>query len=184
MLFMEHYEYNYCNFNKETSFTNCFLLLRYFTEGFGVIMFTHLLAFFPGVCKSPASHRIAAWLMLWVVFVYSFLDHKEFRFIFPILPLGMCYCGYFFDYLCKSSPTPTQKDQGIWNTLLGRHCNKATALVWLLLITNVPVALYTSLVHQRGTIDVMYNIQEQCKTSDKKPSVLFLMPCHSTPFYR
>lgn len=55
-----------------------------------------------------------------------------------------------------------------------------------LAVTNIPLMLYTSTVHQRGTIDVMDYIQvESTKIrKDNEMSVLFLMPCHSTPFYR
>lgn len=47
-------------------------------------------------------------------------------------------------------------------------------------------ALYTGLVHQRGTLDVMTNIQELCynNTNISSASVLMMMPCHSTPYYR
>jgi len=64
-----------------------------------------------------------------------------------------------------------------------------------LLIVNIPLALYTSLIHQRGTIDVMTYLYKETGGSkgvkwggyDVSPphvSVLFLMPCHSTPYYR
>ena len=55
-----------------------------------------------------------------------------------------------------------------------------------LAVTNIPLMVYTSTVHQTGTIDVMDYIQvETAKIrKDNEMSVLFLMPCHSTPFYR
>lgn len=49
------------------------------------------------------------------------------------------------------------------------------------------VCLYTGLLHQRGTLDVIGHLQTLCDDSDPStpplPEVLFLMPCHSTPFY-
>lgn len=47
------------------------------------------------------------------------------------------------------------------------------------------LALYTGLVHQRGTLDVMTNIQELSynNTNVSSASVLMMMPCHSTPYY-
>lgn len=59
-------------------------------------------------------------------------------------------------------------------------------MLLFLTITNIPLALYTSTIHQKGTIDVMEHIQAEStklRNSDDM-SVLFLMPCHSTPFYR
>lgn len=48
------------------------------------------------------------------------------------------------------------------------------------------LALYTGLVHQRGTLDVMTPIQELRYNNPHKSaaSIFVMMPCHSTPFYR
>ena len=35
------------------------------------------------------------------IFLCSCLPHKEFRFVFPALPLAMHYCGVFFQHLCS-----------------------------------------------------------------------------------
>lgn len=60
--------------------------------------------------------------------------------------------------------------------------------------------MYTSVLHQRGTVDVMKHLSavayqkpylssrmlhefKEIKKIDEM-SVLFLMPCHSTPWYR
>lgn len=62
---------------------------------------------------------------------------------------------------------------------------KKPALSFLFL-SNMLLALYTGLVHQRGTLDVMTNIQELSynNTNVSSASVLMMMPCHSTPYYR
>uniref|UniRef100_A0A0D3EQH2 Mannosyltransferase n=1 Tax=Oryza barthii TaxID=65489 RepID=A0A0D3EQH2_9ORYZ len=54
--------------------------------------------------------------------------------------------------------------------------------VILLILTNVPMALYMSLYHQRGTEDAMLYLSREAHDGRVK-SVLFLMPCHSTPYY-
>eukprot|EP00058_Branchiostoma_floridae_P016052 XP_002601540.1 hypothetical protein BRAFLDRAFT_230607 [Branchiostoma floridae] len=59
---------------------------------------------------------------------------------------------------------------------------RVTTVVFLL-VTNLPLALYTSLVHQRGTVDVMSFLSQEADRHGQDMSVLFLMPCHSTPFY-
>lgn len=55
-----------------------------------------------------------------------------------------------------------------------------------LLIANLLPALYTGLVHQRGTLDVMGYLQGLCSTAPgpAPAAILVLMPCHSTPHYR
>ncbi|XP_073922097.1 GPI mannosyltransferase 3 isoform X3 [Castor canadensis] len=94
---------------------------------------------------------------------FCMLGHKEFRFIYPVLPFCMVFCGYSLTHL-KS-----------W---------KKPALSFLFL-SNMLLALYTGLVHQRGTLDVMSHIQKFCYNSPNKSSasILILMPCHSTPYY-
>lgn len=127
--------------------------------------------------------------MYFLLHFYSFLGHKEFRFIFPVVPLAMCYCGLFMSSLSVNHSSKNTKsqihNQGVLNVVLQSGW-KAKLLVLFLAITNVPLALYTTTVHQKGTIDVMNYIQvESAKLqSDHDMSVLFLMPCHSTPFYR
>ncbi len=55
-----------------------------------------------------------------------------------------------------------------------------------LLLFNLIPALYTGLIHQRGSLDVMHDLRELCDPSESQssPELLFLMPCHSTPLYR
>lgn len=59
---------------------------------------------------------------------------------------------------------------------------------FVLLVSNLVAALYTGLIHQRGTLDVMTHLHTLCNVSGiaspPQPDILFLMPCHSTPFYR
>ena len=62
------------------------------------------------------------------------------------------------------------------------NLSKAKVLVIILLLTNIPVALYFCLIHQRGTIMVMKYIHDE--SLQKNVDVLYLMPCHSTPYYR
>ena len=44
-------------------------------------------------------------------------------------------------------------------------------------------AAYLSLVHQRGTVTLMDVLASEAHSSPDDMSVLFLMPCHSTPYY-
>lgn len=104
-----------------------------------------------------------------------------------MVPLAMCYCGLFVSSLCKRHLAKQKQsaDHGFLAGLLWSGW-KARSLMIFLAVTNIPLMLYTSTVHQRGTIDVMDYIQvESTKIrKDNEMSVVFLMPCHSTPFYR
>ena len=42
----------------------------------------------------------------------SFLGHKEFRFLFGILPLAMHICGVFLHSVCDDDPEDTGENSG------------------------------------------------------------------------
>uniref|UniRef100_A0A4W6BZZ8 Mannosyltransferase n=1 Tax=Lates calcarifer TaxID=8187 RepID=A0A4W6BZZ8_LATCA len=137
----------------------------YFTQGFAVVIGPHLPFFLHGCTIAFKRYKILLVAVVWTVVVYSFLPHKEFRFIYPVLPFCMVFCGISVANL--------------------KAWRRAAALA--LLATNLVAALYTGLIHQRGTLDVMSHLQTLCETSSVstplQPDVLFLMPCHSTPYY-
>ena len=62
--------------------------------------------------------------------------------------------------------------------------NKARVLTAILALTNLLPAFYFCLIHQRGTIMVTKLLADAAKNSPEKTDILFLMPCHSTPYYR
>ncbi|XP_063044594.1 GPI mannosyltransferase 3 [Engraulis encrasicolus] len=136
----------------------------YFTQGFLVVLGPHLLFFLHGCSLAPKRHRVLLFTIAWTLIVYSLLAHKEFRFIYPILPICIIFCG----------------------TSLANLTTWRRAAVFFLVVANLLPALYTGLVHQRGTLDVMGHLQDLCDpatSNSSQPQVLFLMPCHSTPFY-
>lgn len=108
--------------------------------------------------------------VFFTIVVYSIFPHKEYRFLLQILPI----CLYISaDYLSRWSRKASGKL--IWFAALG------------LLVTNALAAGYVGLVHQRGTMDVMSSVRSIARDYrdefNQPPKFLFLMPCHSTPFY-
>ncbi|NWZ21870.1 PIGB mannosyltransferase, partial [Asarcornis scutulata] len=134
----------------------------YLTQGLPIILGTHLPFFIHGCVLAPKRYRIFLMTVIWTVLVYSTLSHKEFRFIYPVLPFCMFFCGFSLKHL--------------------KAWKKSAAS--FLLVSNLLPALYTGLIHQRGTLDVMSHVQELCKDSNQSQAFVFIMmPCHSTPFY-
>ncbi|KAA8595598.1 hypothetical protein FQN60_010889 [Etheostoma spectabile] len=137
----------------------------YFTQGFAVVIGPHLLLFLHGCSLAFKRYKILLAVVIWTVVVYSLLPHKEFRFIYPVLPFCMIFCGI-----------------SLANLKAWRRTSAS-----ILLVSNLSAALYTGLIHQRGTLDVMSHLQTLCDvgraSTPPQPDVLFLMPCHSTPFY-
>jgi len=145
--------------------------------------------------------------MIW----YKYIEYC--RFALLVLPLALMLSGYC---LAAMSPFKGKNQHG------KRSLSRLQLSVILLIITNVPMALYMSLFHQvsfpyfnivvllyasmdyfccfsiisicipystlivglwqRGTEDVMYYLSKEAHDGRVK-SVLFLMPCHSTPYY-
>ncbi|XP_028429109.1 GPI alpha-1,2-mannosyltransferase 3 [Perca flavescens] len=137
----------------------------YFTQGFAVVIGPHLPLFLHGCSLAFRRYKILLAAVVWTIVVYSLLPHKEFRFIYPVLPFCMIFCGISLANL--------------------KAWRGAAASV--LLVSNLFAALYTGLIHQRGTLDVMSHLQTLCDvgsaSTPPQPDLLFLMPCHSTPFY-
>lgn len=146
----------------------------YFSQGYSVMLFTFLPFSLIGIFRSK-DWRFSG-LIAWVLGVYSILGHKEFRFVLPVLPLSLMFSGYSLAELSDS-------DSKRKNTKASsRRPSRAQVAILFLVATNVPMALYMSLVHQRGSEDAIYYLSKQA-SDGKVKSVLFLMPCHSTPYY-
>lgn len=223
----------------------------YITQGYPVIMSSHLLPFIMGAWK--AKNKVLLFLILWTVFIYSFLSHKEFRFLMPILPVSMHYCGIYFQSLCRKPRIKKKKLRKKSDSLQTKSCSSSESLVssdssitpitpqstatihvidgaideskevdgatcfpenqhspetsktinedpfekqqrkhkynlkrakYLVLILigfNLIPAMYFGVMHQRGTTVVMKYVYDE--SLDKEIDVMFLMPCHSTPYY-
>eukprot|EP00045_Choanoeca_perplexa_P012934 m.144014 g.144014 ORF g.144014 m.144014 type:complete len:501 (-) comp16184_c0_seq1:1499-3001(-) len=98
--------------------------------------------------------------------LYSLPGHKEFRFIFGLLYIWIPYASVAM------------------HQLQHRLQLSSNALLMWLLVSNVPLAVYTSMVHQRGPHAVMRHLREQqlCRPpSLNQTDVLFLTPCHTDP---
>ncbi|GJT64865.1 GPI mannosyltransferase 3 [Tanacetum coccineum] len=160
----------------------------YFTQGFTVMIFTFLPFMVVGIIQSK-NWKLSG-LILWVLALYSVLGHKEFRFVLPVLPIALAFSGYSLAMLSrqyssgkKIKKTTTTRTKSTWRT---------KAAVLFLLATNLPMAIYMSMVHQvlssggktrwRGTEDVMNYLAKEAHHGNVK-SILLLTPCHATPYY-
>ncbi|KZV18039.1 GPI mannosyltransferase 3-like [Dorcoceras hygrometricum] len=146
----------------------------YFSQGFTVMIFTYLPFSFAGFIMSK-QWKLGG-LVAWVLGTYSLLGHKEFRFVLPVLPLALMFSGYSLAKL-RSSELSQRKLKESSSSYV-----KLQMVVFFLLLTNIPMAIYMSMVHQRGTEDVMNYLSTEA-TENKVKNILFLTPCHATPYY-
>ncbi|KAK9465023.1 Alg9-like mannosyltransferase family-domain-containing protein [Lipomyces arxii] len=154
--------YNFLKFNVVESLSSFYGVNRklyYIIEALPQLLTVYLPFFFHGIYSSRRT--LLAQMCAFVVFTYSLIAHKEMRFIYPLLPLFHIFSAISIVKLRVFS-IPKFK----------------YALVGALLALNLPLAIYASIVHQRGVIDVTTYI----RSSPEITSVGFLMPCHSTPW--
>jgi len=119
------------------------------------------------LCPLGWAGRKPLLLALYVVAVYSFFGHKEFRFIYPVLPICLVYAGHGLWYLRQSG----------WARLY-------RALLSFAVVTNAAAAFYFSVLHQRATVSVAAHLRNLPSTAVGPAAnrhVDFLMGCHQTP---
>ncbi|XP_025208440.1 GPI mannosyltransferase 3 [Melanaphis sacchari] len=95
--------------------------------------------------------------VFWSLSVLSMVAHKEQRFLLPLFPM------IFF----------------ITSQQISIICEKFIKLGTLTVILNIIVLIYLGRYHQIGSTTVMSHLAKIPQNS----TLLFLMPCHSTPLY-
>lgn len=154
----------------------------YFTEGLPLLLTTALPFTLIGIWQALISKRgdtgsrkalqpLAISAIVFIV-VMSQISHKEVRFIFPLLPALLVTAAGPFSQFFSPLPTPGTAFKKI--------------LLLLTVAVNVTLALYISQVHQRGVIDVLHYLRHEYEqkhmAAGSNMTVMFLMPCHSTPW--
>ncbi|XP_058754811.1 mannosyltransferase APTG1 isoform X2 [Vicia villosa] len=152
----------------------------YFTQGFTVMIFSHIPFCIAGIIYSKQWKFTG--LLAWVLGFYSILGHKEFRFVLPVLPIALMFSGYSLAMIEDPGAGSPQYKEKEFSKKRNKFPPKMTAAILFLLATNIPMALYMSLVHQKGPEDVMNHLAKEA-FQGKVKSILFLTPCHATPFY-
>ncbi|KAK4896581.1 glycosylphosphatidylinositol anchor biosynthesis [Elasticomyces elasticus] len=113
---------------------------------------------------------VLAVAIITTVLAMTMISHKEMRFIYPLLPMLHILAARPVASFFGSVPANRVK--------LG--------LILFLLIINICIAGYVTLVHQRGVIDVMHYLRREQEGrmlgNGSNVTVGFLMPCHSTPW--
>jgi len=161
----------------------------YFTEGLPLLLTTALLFAVVGTWQAlrPGSDRsslqsfqerqsrfVLATAVVTTVVALSLISHKEVRFIFPVLPIMHILAARPMAAFFHPFPLPAKRLR------LG--------LMVGIVVVNVLIAAYVTLVHQRGVIDVMTYLRHEHEArilaapSTGNMTVGFFMPCHSTPW--
>ncbi|KAI9325134.1 Alg9-like mannosyltransferase family-domain-containing protein [Obelidium mucronatum] len=154
----------------------------YLSQGIPIVLFTFIpLTVYTLYYQTTQINRLnnVRDVILFTTLLYSLIAHKEFRFIMPLLPLALCAAGNTIFIIQAHSNTT---GSGFWK----RNFFRIT--LGALVLTNAIAAFYLGLVHQRGVVDVMGWLRKNSGVTGTGGGqggggILFLMPCHSTPFY-
>lgn len=148
----------------------------YFVIGLPTILGVTTLPFIMAVIETIRNRtvypdRFSLLLSIVITLIaYSILKHKEFRFILPLLPMCLYITG---DYLSR------------WSRKASKLAIWLTAIV--LLLGNAVPAVYISWHHQQGVANLMPMLAKISRDyrdeNGQRAKLLFLMPCHSTPYY-
>lgn len=130
--------------------------------------FIHDLILLTRFSQTPIHNTLIATVVFSLI-VYSSLAHKEFRFIFPLMPILLIYVAFGFRFLL-SSP---------FSSKIFSNKSKTYVIIGLAEI-NFALIAYFALFHQRGTIDAMDYLRHN--PQDVR-SVWIVVPCHQTPLY-
>lgn len=164
----------------------------YLTEGLPLLLTTALPLALIGLwnCLRPVQllgpvtasferqiSRVFGIAILSTVASLSLIDHKEMRFIYPLLPML---------HILAARPAAAVFVPGKRLRMI---------LLAVVVAANVFIAYYVSFVHQRGVIDVMHYLRQKQEArhiaehadqlapgTTSNITVGFLMPCHSTPW--
>eukprot|EP01028_Stygiella_incarcerata_P011941 TRINITY_DN7112_c0_g1_i1.p1 TRINITY_DN7112_c0_g1~~TRINITY_DN7112_c0_g1_i1.p1 ORF type:complete len:621 (+),score=139.04 TRINITY_DN7112_c0_g1_i1:84-1946(+) len=115
---------------------------------------------------------------------YSLLAHKEFRFLYPILPVLLIHCALGFQFIIDWMQSSEKiRDAKLWMRMGKR------ALVYsgvFALVVQIGMAVFFSQVHKRGTLDAMDGMRDDILAtygSSEHVLVDLLVPCHHAPFH-
>ncbi|KAJ3224654.1 glycosylphosphatidylinositol anchor biosynthesis [Chytriomyces hyalinus] len=189
--------YNFFKFNLTqgiASFYGMHTWHWYLSQGIPIVLFTFIPATAWTLLRSSEGPKHVRGVIVGTVVVYSLIRHKEFRFVMPLLPVALAAAGNALYHLQMYSKTvDDEKTDANSKAVRKKEIRSGKSKTsWMrrvafraalggLIVSNAIAAFYLGVVHQRGVVDVMTWLRRDDATSGI--GVLFLMPCHSTPFH-
>lgn len=144
----------------------------YFNSAFPLILTGFLPFFFFGcydlisTClRTPTRNLFPLLSAFFSMLTYSFLKHKEERFIYPLMPFYSLLAGV-----------------GIYYLFLSRYSKTVRALLLVALAINAAGSAYFTRFVGRGAIEVPKFLASELSGS-KNARVFFLTWCHTAPLY-
>ncbi|XP_063977844.1 GPI mannosyltransferase 3 [Diachasmimorpha longicaudata] len=163
--------------NNIAGFYGTHSILWYFTSALPVLLGIYVIYFVIATYQVLKHYKVNSreFILLltifWTISVYSLLDHKEFRFILPILPMIIFICT------CTKAPEALKSAHTLKRIFIG-----------VFVLTNLIPLSYFSFIHQRGTLEVMKVLRQELGRLEGSYArhgvdAMFLTPCHALPLY-
>ncbi|KAF9227834.1 hypothetical protein BS17DRAFT_693434 [Gyrodon lividus] len=131
--------------------------------------------------EDGAKLRVMAGCVGWCVFVYSFIGHKEWRFLHPLLPIMHIFATRSIVQLVLRD---VEAEHPKWTSNTMRKTRqslfRSRIFVTAFLSLSIPASVYVVFFHCTGQIKVMSFLRGL--PVDNSTTIGFLMPCHSTPW--
>lgn len=159
---------SFFRFNVADSLSSFYGVSRlefYFLQAIPVITLNYLPFFLYGIAKTSWSDT--KFLLLCYILIFSLIPHKEFRFIYPLMPFILTYVAY-----------------GLFNIAIKVRERTMKILILISVIISAHLAYYFTQYHEMGELKLPTVIRNKVLEAhcDEPLSVGFLTPCHSTPF--
>ncbi|KAH3665937.1 hypothetical protein OGAPHI_004126 [Ogataea philodendri] len=154
----------FLQFNVSKSLSSFYGVSRldfYIFQAIPVLLLTYIPFFIIGLVVK--KHKQLKLLLILNLAAFSLIQHKEFRFIYPLMPILLLFAAYGVQYIA-SILSPRTRNL-VFSTLI---------------ITNISISYYFTQIHESGVISVTKYLRDEI--TDQRSSVGFLTPCHSTPF--
>ncbi|KAG7790818.1 hypothetical protein KL910_002102 [Ogataea haglerorum] len=133
----------------------------YFLQAIPVILLTYLPYFMIGLLVKKS--RELKLVLIINLLVFSLIQHKEFRFIYPMMPILLFFATHGMLYALRKLKPLT-----------------SSSLILFISLLNTAMAFYFTQIHESGVITVTRYLRDEIGSSQS--SIGFLTPCHSTPF--
>lgn len=186
----------------------------YLLQGIPLLTTTFLPFALVGFCQSslPSSGvsllrsnslKVLSFCVLSMVASLSLISHKEVRFIYPLLPILHVLAAEPISsfFTTPTTPKPTDsKPASTTTTTTQTYKLTRTPILAIILLLNVLLGGYLSLLHQRAPLAALSFLRQEYErlhpthlsfdpppAGERQPSTdelfaLFLTPCHSTPW--
>ena len=143
----------------------------YFTHTFLPLLNISCLMALKGITITQSRenpNKIYLASIVFTIILLSLIPHKEQRFLLPLFPLILCYGAQYLDQFN------------------GRMYDKRILAVFISILNLVPL-IYLLFAHKVGATNVVSYLAKELETNKtgafNQTNILFLLPCHSTPFY-